>query len=187
MDTFRKLRIYGTTEPHTEYLVTINGESVDLGVDELFSFVTNTKFHGSNNVVITVLKGSVTLTHCTATYPASFNGIDGTATMIQPIAEPVAVIENGEIKSVPFPITVNTNETLNYEHLMFNGPTKFRIFTAGLNIFSGIDVFIGNALTKEFNPVIFDIKTDYEYEKFPNEINSKTDLDALKLKVLTSK
>jgi len=187
MDTFRTLRIYGTRSPNTEYTVNINGEPVSVGTDELFSFVTNTKLHGSNNIVINVINGSITLTHCTATYPALFNGIEGTATMVQPIAEPVAVIENGEIKSIPFPIIVNADNPLNYEHLMFNGPTRFRISIEGLGIVPGINVFIGNAIKNEFTQGIVDIQVDYEYEKFPNEISSIEDLESLKLKVLMAR
>ena len=187
MDTFRTLRIYGFKQPGTEYIVKINGVVTELGSDDLFSFITNTKLHGSNNIIINVLSGKLTITHCYATYPALFNNVEGTATMVQPIADPIAVIENGQIFSVPFPIVVSEGETFDYEHLMFNGPSRFKIAVQGLGINPGINVFIGNAMKNEFTQGITDIQVEYDYERFPNEINSEEDLNNLKLKVLMAR
>jgi hypothetical protein len=169
MDAYRTLRIYGSRQPDTKYSVMVNGELVDNGQDELFSFITNTKVHGSYNVVINVERGGITIDNCTATYPALINQVEGTATFNQPIREPIAVIENKSIKTLPFEISINAGESFAYEHLMLNGPTRLVIRAEMQDLFPGINVYIGDFILNEFSKGILDVQAEYEYKKHPNE------------------
>lgn len=187
MNSFRTLRIYGTKDPNTDYTVFVNGTEVDVGLDELYSFVTGTEFHGSYNVKICVTNGSLTLTHVTATYPAIINGIEGLATMIQPIKYPIAIFENNCMKQLEFPIKIDASEILDYEHLMLNGPTLWKIDIKDPVVKQGVNIFVGNLLTDEITNGITDIKYDYRYDKKPNDINSTVDLENLKLGILATR
>lgn len=170
MDSYRTLRIYGNKTSDASYTVTVNGEVVDHGKNELFSFITNTKVHGSCSVAISVQTGNIILTNCTATYPALFNGINGTATFVQPIESPVAIVENKKIKIIPFEISIKAGETFVYEHLMFNGPTRFNITTNNIDLFPGVDVYIGDFLTNTISQNVLGIRDEYEYTQFPNQL-----------------
>ena len=185
MDAYRTLRMYGHKNPDTTYTVTINGKLVDNGRDELFSFVTNTQVHGSYSIVISVERGGITLTNCTATYPAYFNQIEGTATFDQPIEEPVAVIANQSIKTLPFEIDIKAGESFAYEHLMFNGPTRLNITTKEKDLFPGINVYIGNLITEKLSGGILTVQPEYEYTRQPNEFTPEN-LNKLKELVLAT-
>ena len=186
MDSHRTLRMYGSKTSDTNYTVTVNGQVVDNGQDELFSFITNTKLHGSYNIAISVLSGSVTLTNCTATYPALINSTEGTATFVQPIESPVAVIENETVRIVPFDISINEGTTFIYEHLMFNGPTRFNITTKDIDLFIGMNLYIGDFLTRTFNKNISDFHAEYDYTYKPNIYNPEN-LEILKEIVYNTK
>ena len=176
--------MHGFKSADADYIVVINGKVIDNSTDELFSFITSTTVHGSYSISISVNTGFIIMTHCTATYPAIFNDVNGTATMIQPIAEPVAVIKNGELKTVPFEITINADENFSYEHLLINGPTRLIISTEGKELFPGVDIDVGNFIDDQILDGILDIQAVYEYQNKPNDCMSKDDLKQLKEIVL---
>ena len=184
MNSYRTLRIYGVKAPDTVYTVKINDQIVDNGINELFAFTTDTKLHGSCNISITVNFGKLVMQSCTCTYPASFNGIDGTATTVQPIAEPVAVIKNGELVTVPFDIVINKDDTFSYEHLMFNGPDKFIVTTNGIELFPGVDINLGYFWINDLASGVLEVETEYSYIPKPNDVTSLLDLTKLKELVL---
>jgi len=184
MDSYRRLKLKGTTSQSAKYKVLIDGKDVDYLDDCIFSFVTKTSFHDSLSISIVVEKGWIRLEKCTASYPATFNGISGTATIIQPIESPIAVIENNTINQIPFNITINENETFNYEHLMLNGPSKLLISIKDQEMYENIDFFVGNFLTKEISKGITDIQTEYNYNPKPNDIYKEEDLEKLKSLVI---
>ena len=184
MDAYRTLRVYGHKEPSTTYTVSVNGKMIDNGQDELFSFVTNTKVHGSYSIIIDVKSGGITMTNCTATYPALINQVQGTATFNQPIREPIAIIENKSIKTLPFEISINKGEYFVYEHLMLNGPTRLVISTEK-DVLPGSDIYIGDFIKNEFSEGILNIHAEYEYEKQPNEFTVESE-EKLKEIVLAS-
>lgn len=179
MDAFRILRVYGHKQPNTQYTVTVNGMPADTAGDGLFSFTTNTKLHGSCTVSVKVDQGSITLTHGTATYPAIYNGtVSGTVTIDQPIDRPIVVI-NKTVEFIPFDITIKQGQVFDYEHMLFNGPTRFRIATVGIDLMPNLNIHIGNLRTKEFIQGVVDVQTDYEYQQQPN-MNTVEDLEKLK-------
>ncbi len=183
MDTFRTLKIYGHRSTDVEYSVVIDNELTDNSTDELFCFQTNTKFHGALDVSITVVKGSLTITHVTATYPAEINNHAGYITMIQPIAEPVGIVTGSTLNTLPFPITVDNGQTFCYKHLMFNGPTKY-IVSLNEDSFEGMNLYVGNFLNNELNPAIGNIEYVFEYHPLPGRVNSVEDFSLLKQLVI---
>ena len=179
MNSYRTLRIYGHKTPDAEYTVTVNDQLVCNGIEDLFSFSTDTSVHGSADIVISVESGSITLSKCIATYPATFNNVEGTVTFIQPIKEPVAVIRDGKLSTIPFAITVNQGEQFSYKHLMFNGPTRINLTVKNIDVTQGMDVYLGNFLKNEFHQCIVNFEPEYRYERYPNELTTK-DLELLK-------
>ena len=184
MDSYRTLRIYGIKTPNTEYTVRVNDHVVENGGDELFSFITSTTLHGSCSISITVSFGKLIIKNCTCTYPAIFNGVEGTATTVQPIAEPVALIKNGELITVPFDFVIDEGETFSYEHLMFNGPNKFVVTTEGKELFYGVDINLGFHWINELATGVLEVEPVYEYKPKPNDVTSLEDLKKLKEIVL---
>ena len=176
--------MYGVKDTNTVYTVKVNDQIVENGIDELFAFTTDIALHGSCNISITVNFGKLALQNCTCTYPASFNGIDGTATTVQPIDQPVAIIKNGELITVPFDIEINKDDTFSYEHLMFNGPDKFIVTTNGIELFPGIDIDLGYFWNNNLAPGVLEVETEYSYIPKPNDVTSLEDLKKLKELVL---
>ena len=177
MDTYRTLKIYGHRTTDVEYTVLVDGAPVNTTGEELFAFITNTKFHGGLDVMIDVQVGALSITHVTATYPAKINGVSGTVTMIQPIAEPIAI--GDQLLQMPFDIEIKSGQKFNYKHLMFNGPTRFIIHT-NITATEGMNIFMGNVLTNEFNSCIIECNPEYEYQHQFNDVHSKEHLDLLK-------
>ena len=171
MDAYRTVTVYGSKTPDASYTVTVNGQEVDNSQDGLFSFITNTTLHGSCSVVIKVQTGSITLTNFTATYPALINNIEGTATFVPPIKSPVAVIRNNTIEIIPFNIDINKGTVFVYEHLLFNGPTRFNITTKNIDLFTGMDLYIGDFLTQTFNQNIVDAYEEHNYSHQPDDLS----------------
>jgi len=187
METTRCLKIYGNVTPNAKYDVFVNGVKTKSEGEEIFSFETSTSFHGSMPISIIVHSGEITLKKSTSTYPAIFNNVHGKATIIQPIKSPVAVYKNANLESLPFEIKISSGQTLNYEHLMFNGPSRFIISVKNKNINLGEEIFIGDFLSKTVIKEITNIEYEYDYKKKSNDIFSDIDLENLKLSILSEK
>lgn len=177
---FRTLRVYFEVADNTEFSVEVENNPVEVA-DNYFSFQTATDFHGSYSVAINVTSGSMTLERCTATYPANINGKSGSVTMLQPIRDPVAVISQGSIQAMPFPIVIV--EKFCYQHLMFNGPNRFDITSRELYR----NLYLGNVLEGDLNPDIEHIEPVYHYDPQPNDLFKKSDLEMLRTTVLNKK
>jgi hypothetical protein len=185
MSTFRKITLHGHKSPDAEITVLVDNKNINIGSEDLFSFNTSTRLHGSSDVVIDVTKGNIVLTNCTVTYPAIFNNtVAGTITFIQPIEEPIALIEDQQIKTLPFKIQVGPGEKLAYKHLMFNGPTRYNILIEDIDLVPGINIFIGNILKRRYIKNVIKHVGEYDYIYLPNNSRSPEDLEKLKFFVL---
>ena len=168
----RTLKVYFKKDSDANFDITVNSIKAEI-FDNFFSFETDTSFHGSYTITIIVYSGMLNLTRCTATYPAIVNGTQGNITMEQPIKYPIAVVKDKKIETYSFPTTI-TNK-LTYEHLMFNGPSYFVVDTESKDT----SLYIGDLL-ENINENVTRIETVYNYNKKPNDIFSKTDLEELK-------
>ena len=189
MESFRKLKVFGKISTNTKYTITINGEEfTPYNGEELFNFSTSTQLHGGIKVGINVQEGEVRLEKCLVTYPAILNGINGTLTVIQPMEEPVAIIEDGTIRSIPIEgIEIHSGETFEYHHLMFNGPSTIVVETEGHDIFPDVDIYAGDLLQNDIVDGITSIDHKYDYSDMqPNNIFNKSDFENLKQIILAN-
>jgi hypothetical protein len=169
---FRTLKIYFNTSLHAEFSIHIDGVPAEIK-ENYFEFQTPVDLHGSLSVSIKVTEGFVTLEKCTATYPATVNNQLSQITMQQPIKNPVGLISHNEIQTLEFPITIT--EELSYQHLMFNGPSRFIIKCDE----DSRNLYLGNVLDGDLNPYIKSIDTIYNYAPQPNDLFSTSDLEQL--------
>lgn len=191
MESFRKLRIYASTSDDAKYKILVNGsELVSYKPDdgELFSFETSTEFHGSVSVEIQVFEGFVTLSKCHATYPSIINTVPGTITMLQPMKEPIGILENGGIRSIPINgIVVSKGETFNYEHLLYNGPNVTIIELDGHDIQPNENLYLGDVLNHDVIAGIKGIEYKFEYSDVkPHNIWKGEDFEKLKEFILNN-
>jgi hypothetical protein len=178
----RTLKLYGTN--NAEYKVFINDkQSQSFDSDLIYNFSTDTTFHGSYNVKIEVIKGSLTLEKCLVDYPATLNGKKGIMTMDQPIETPLYIWTGEKLVAQPFPITINNGETVEFEHLMFNGATFFKV---DLKDEVEDKVYVGNLITRNYNPILRDIQPIFEYDPEDWNFWSKESLQKL-VDVVTKK
>jgi hypothetical protein len=187
--SFRTLRVYGFTTPNTIIKVTVDGTVCKDGVVDdinsefgnlLFSFVTPNTLHGKATISLEVVTGQVTFNKITATYPAIINGVDAFATFIQPIANPMVVVDNGNITTVENNKVVDPSTTFTYDHLMLNGPSRLIVSTdKTINVYTNADVYIGNIMTRTLANGILQVIPEYDYNYEPNNFNEE---DLLKLK-----
>jgi hypothetical protein len=183
----RTLKVYGHTKPNTTIKVTIDGteqNSADNVITEfgnlLFSFNTCTRLHGKATIDLKVVTGEVMFNTITATYPATINGIDAFVTFIQPIAHPMVVVDNGNVITVENNKVVKEGETFTYDHLMLNGPTQLIVTTDdSIDVYPGVDIYIGNIMTRTLSKGILQVTPTYDYNYEPNNFNEE---DLLKLK-----
>ena len=177
----RTLKLYGIN--NAEYKVYINQElSESSNTDLIYSFSTETTLHDSYNIKIEVTKGSLILEKCLVDYPAILNGKKGKITFDQPIETPLYKFNGYELEAQPFPITINEGETVEFEQLMFNGPTLFDVeLTDTTKVKESI--YIGNLITKEFIPEMKNIVPIYDYEPQDHNIWSNVSLQYLVSKV----
>ena len=183
-ESYRTIVVHGSSEPSTVIQVTVDGQLCKDGVvenDSLFSFQTNVKKHGKADVEITVISGSITIGNVTATYPVLFNGLTrGTITFEQPIADPIVVIDGNTIRTIK-PNTVVVTDSFKYDHLMFNGPTEFRI-TTRMPVNENDNIDVGGHIRLGFiNGIFEDFETYYNYDQLPNDfLTNDNDLNLLK-------
>ena len=172
----RTLKLYGTN--NAEYKVYINDElSQSFDSDLIYTFNTDTTLHGSYNVKIEVTKGSLTLEKCLVDYPATLNGKKGIMTMDQPIETPLYKWTGQELIAQPFPIEISEGETVEFEHLMFNGATFFKVDLKHET--TEEKVYVGNLITRNYNPDLRDIQPVFEYEPEDWNLWSKESLQKL--------
>ena len=143
----RKLRLYDTDS------------------NVVYKFTTDQKFHGSKRIKI---EGAVTIEKCLVDYPALINGKIGVVTMHQPIKTPLYTLD---FIPKPFPLTLGVG-THEFEHLMFNGPTIFKVAVDKYKP----KMYIGNLITKELVPELHTISPVYNYKKKDNNIWNEQDL-----------
>ena len=188
METFRELNVFASTSVNAKYTITINGSEFKPNNknEELFNFSTSTQFHGGTRISITVQEGELCLDRCLATYPATFNGIEGTLTMIQPMEEQGAIIEDGMIRSIPLEgIEISSGETFDYYHLLYNGPSMLIVEIDGHDVFPGVNIYIGDVLHKNIIDGIISIDEKIDYsDALPHDIWKKSDFEELKQFVL---
>ena len=188
MEAFRELKVFASKSVDAKYTITINDSEFKPNNknEELFNFSTSTQFHGAYRFNLKVQEGELCLDKCLATYPALFNGIRGTMTAIQPMEEPVAVIEDGKIRSIPLEgIKISSGETFEYYHLMYNGPSMIIVEIDDHDIFPGVDIYFGDLLQKTVIDGIKSIDYTFDYSGVrPNNIWKKSDFEELKQFVL---
>lgn len=177
----RKLKVYGTDD--AVYRVFINNKLEESCTANLiYEFETDTTLHDSYNIRIEVIEGTVTLEKCLVDYPAIINGKKGKVTFDQPIDNPMYTWNGQELIQRPFPIKIQAKDTVEFEQLMFNGPTLFDITVKeGTEI--GSSLYIGNLITKEFIPEMTNIVPVYAYEPQDHNIWSNQSLQKLVDKV----
>lgn len=178
VEVYRTIRAFGECLPGTEYFVTVNGVPALREGNELFSFITSVSLHGSCTVKIEVKSGSLKMNSWTATYPALFNGVPGYAVFKQPIVNPIALFDNDQLQEFS-EISINENEIFEYEHMMFNGPTKF-IISIDRETTEGEIIFVGDLVSLSFNPGIVVNDVEHDYKKYPNDVCLSSDLEALR-------
>lgn len=173
----RKLKVYGTDD--AVYRVYINNKLEESCTANLiYEFETDTTLHDSYNVRIEVIEGTVTLEKCLVDYPAIINGKKGKVTFDQPIDHPMYTWNGQELIQRPFPIKIGAKDTVEFEQLMFNGPTLFDI-TVKQGTEIGSSLYIGNLITKEFIPELLNIQPIYAYEPKDHNIWSNQSLENL--------
>ena len=183
-ESYRTIVVHGSAEPSTVITVTVDGQLCKDGIvenDSLFSFQTNVKKHGKVEVEITVVSGSITIGNVTATYPVLFNGITrGTITFEQPIVDPIVVVKGNLICTVK-PNTVRVTDSFKYDHLMFNGPTEFRI-TTKRQVTENDNIDVGGHIRLGFiNGIFENFEAYYNYNQLPNDfVTNDNDLNLLK-------
>lgn len=178
----RTLKLYGIN--NAEYKVYINNEqSQSFASDLIYTFDTDTTLHGSYNIRIEVVKGTLTLEKCLVDYPATLNGKKGIMTMDQPIQTPLYKWTGEELVAQPFPITIDNGEIVEFEHLMFNGATFFEV---ELKHEVGNKVYVGDLITKTYNPELRDFRPIFDYEPEDWNVWSKESLQKL-IDVVTKK
>lgn len=169
---FRLLKVYFDAPAGSKFKISIDGKPADIKED-YFQFSTPVNLHGSCSVSVRVEKGSVTLKKCIVTYPALVNNQPSQVTLLQPIKSPIALVNCNEIQTLDFPVTVT--KELNFQHLMFNGPSRFIIHCNK----DCDNLYLGNILEGDPNPNIQKIDTVYDYTPQPNDIFSIADLKQL--------
>ena len=140
----------------------------DIDSNIICKFTTDQKFHGSKRIEI---QGAVTIEKCLVDYPALINGKIGVVTMHQPIETPLYSLD---FVPQPFPIILGDG-TYVFEHLMFNGPTIFKVTVDKYKP----KMYIGNLITKQLAPEVKTISPVYNYKKKDNNIWDKNDLHKL--------
>lgn len=178
VEVYRTIRAFGECAPGTEYVVTVDEKPALRESNELFSFITSVALHGSCTVKIEVKSGNLKMNRWTATYPALFNGVPGYAVFKQPIVNPIALFDNNQLQEFS-EISVNENEIFEYEHMMFNGPTKF-IISIDREINEGDTIIVGDLVTLSFTPGIVVNDVEHDYNKYPNDVCLSSDLEVLK-------
>lgn len=180
----RTLKIYGESIDAV-YNVFINDKKYESDESSLiYSFSTDTSLHDSYNIKLEVITGTVILKKCLVDYPAKINGKEGKVTFDQPIETPLYKLIGKELIPQPFDIIVEGKSTVEFEQLMFNGPTYLDVELSS-NIKYKDSLYIGNLLKTSFIPEIKMITPIYKYNKQRNNIHNKQDLAMLKEKVLT--
>jgi len=172
----RTLKLYGIN--NAKYKVYINDKiSQSFDSNLIYTFSTNTTLHGSYNIKIEVIKGSLILEKCLVDYPATLNSKKGSITMVQPIESPLYKWIGQELIVQPFPIEISEGETVDFEHLMFNGPTFFQV---ALNQETTEEnLYIGNPITKDYISELKDIQPVFEYDPEDWNLWSKESLQKL--------
>lgn len=169
--SIRTLRIYGTYDKNTVINVTVDNVPADnvLQNDLLYSFTTSTELHGKRTTNITVLTGKIQLGKITATYPALINGVDGYATFIQPIENPLVTFTD-KLNFIPKDLELTAPNTIQFDHLMLNGASKL-IITSLETIKSGQEIYIGDLRNPPTNGL--SVKPEYTYTPLPNKFNQE--------------
>ena len=180
----RTLKVYGDKKD-TNYTVYINNELYkDNNEPYIYSFKTETSLHDSYNIKISVSKGTLVLKNCLVDYPALINKKESKVTFEQPIETPMYKWSEGELIPQPFDITITTGETVEFEQLMFNGPSYLDVKISN-DVQYDDSLYIGNLLKMKFIPGILGITPVYEYSKESNTVWSKEDLKQLEDKVIS--
>lgn len=174
--TIRTLKIHGHYEPDTDIQVTVDGVPADniLQGPVLYSFNTSSELHGKATTRIEVISGKITLGDITATYPAVVNGVEGLISFIQPIECPL-VTYTDKLNIIPKYLTLTAPSTIEFDHLMLNGPSRL-IITGAVGIDPGGDMFVGDLRNPP--PPNVSVFQDYQYTPKPNQFNQE-DLDIL--------
>lgn len=177
----RKLKVYGSDD--AVYRVFINNKLEESCTANLiYEFETETTVHDSYSVRIEVIEGTLTLEKCLVDYPAIINGKKGKVTFDQPIKIPLFTWNGKELIQRPFPIKIQAKDTVEFEHLMFNGPTLFDVTLSDETKFNE-SLYIGNLITKEFIPEMKSIMPIYDYKAQEHNIWSDVSLEYLVGKV----
>ena len=176
----RELKVYGTSNG-AKYLIRVN-ENISQSSDSiLYSFTTESEFHGAYDIRIQVFEGFITLEKCLVTYPAILNNSPGTITFEQPIQSPLYKLVDGTMIPQSFPIRIYRG-MVNFKQLMFNGPNHFIV-----NVDESVDyssgLYIGNLLTRQYIPELRTIAPVYKYRQRDNDIWSEGDLHKLETEV----
>jgi hypothetical protein len=177
--SIRTLHVNGIKFPDTEYSVSIANHVVEYNDNELFSFTTDVKMHGSLCVQINVQHGSIIMQGCTVTYPAIINNIDGYVTIDQPITSPVTILENNKLITMPYDIKIKSGETFKYYHLMANGPSLFNI-EINENL-TNSKLYLGNLSNIKLLNKIKKINKIYNYKHKQLNFQNPKHLEHLKL------
>jgi hypothetical protein len=174
--TTRTLKIYGSYDIGTDIRVTIDGVPADniLQGTVLYSFDTSSELHGKATTHIEVISGKITLGDVTATYPAVINGVEGLISFIQPIENPL-VTYTDKLTTIPKNLTLTAPSTIEFDHLMLNGPSRL-IITGAVSIDPGGNIFVGDLRNPP--PPNVSVHQDYQYTPKPNQFNQE-DLDTL--------
>jgi len=178
----RTLKMYGSND-NASYNVYINNVlSQSYNSDLIYKFDTETSLHDSYKIKISVTSGSLILKKCLVDYPARINNKDTKITFEQPIKNPLYVWTGKDLIVQPFDIKITAGSTIEFEQLMFNGPTYFVV-----KLLKEVDytesLYVGNLVTKSFIPEVLNITPIYEYTKQYNDIWDKNQLKMLEKQV----
>jgi len=176
----RQLKVYGTANG-ARYQIRVNENISQSYGNVLYSYTTESEFHGSYDIRIQVFEGSITLEKCLVTYPAILNNSPGSITFEQPIQSPLYKLVGDTITPQPFPIQIYRGE-VKFKQLMFNGPNHF-IVKVDESLDYSSELYIGNLLTREYIPELHTISPVYKYRQRDNDIWSEGDLNKLETEV----
>lgn len=169
----RTLQILGTADPSTIGRVVVNDVCVHDGEfisDTLFAFKTTVTTHGRAVIDIAINTGSIKIENIIVTYPAIINkSIKGFMTFPQPIKTPMVQNLGDRIVTLQ---NVIVDKHIEYDHLMYNGPSYWDIEVDSVELYEGINI---DARTVKLLSV--DAVFNYDYKKF--DVTSDDDFKKL--------
>lgn len=167
-NAFRTLKITGRALSASGTVmvnnVPVHNGPFDSGI--LYKFITPVECHGHADVSIVLNHGQLVIDRVVVTYPALINNsVTGYYTFWQPIVRPMVVKD----EFLNFPLIID--DKLTYKHLMFNGPTCWKItVNSNIPLYDGIEVDYDFVIDKQEH-------WEYNYVKF----NRSSQDDILKL------